>query len=88
MLMWLLGMDGDWVVTIVQIVLGVVFFAHGAQKALGWLVDRIASTVAYSRALANPGAVPVLAVAASSGRFGPDCWTSKPASRLLATPWS
>jgi putative oxidoreductase len=31
-----LGTNGDWVITIVRIVLGVVFFAHGAQMALGW----------------------------------------------------
>jgi|ERR1700730_13923073 len=36
MLTWILGTDGDWVITIVRIALGVVFFAHGAQKALGW----------------------------------------------------
>jgi putative oxidoreductase len=36
MLTWLLGTNGDWVITIVRIVLGVVFFAHGAQMALGW----------------------------------------------------
>src|SRR5580700_36990 len=36
MLSWLFGTDGDWVITIVRMVLGVVFFAHGAQKALGW----------------------------------------------------
>jgi len=28
--------DANWVVTIVRIVLGVVIFAHGAQKMLGW----------------------------------------------------
>jgi putative oxidoreductase len=33
---WLLGTDGDWVVAAVRIILGVVFFAHGAQKTLGW----------------------------------------------------
>jgi putative oxidoreductase len=34
--MWIVGTDGDWVIAIVRIVLGGVFFAHGAQKALGW----------------------------------------------------
>jgi putative oxidoreductase len=28
--------NGDWVLTLVRIVLGVVLFAHGAQKLLGW----------------------------------------------------
>ena len=28
--------DANWVVTIVRIVLGIVIFAHGAQKMLGW----------------------------------------------------
>src|SRR5271170_1674542 len=36
MLTRMLGTDGDWVITIVRIVLGGVFFAHGAQLALGW----------------------------------------------------
>ena len=36
MLTWLIDMDGDWVLTIVRVVLGVVLFAHGAQKLLGW----------------------------------------------------
>jgi putative oxidoreductase len=26
----------DWVVAIVRVVLGLIFFAHGAQKLLGW----------------------------------------------------
>jgi hypothetical protein len=26
----------DWVVGIARIVLGIIFFAHGAQKLLGW----------------------------------------------------
>jgi putative oxidoreductase len=32
----LINTTGDPVITIVRLVLGVVFFAHGAQKALGW----------------------------------------------------
>lgn len=36
MLTWLIDTDDDWVLTIVRVVLGVVLFAHGAQKLLGW----------------------------------------------------
>ena len=32
----LLRTNGDWVVAIARIVLGVIMFAHGAQKLLGW----------------------------------------------------
>ena len=32
----LIDTDGDWVLMIVRVVLGVVLFAHGAQKLLGW----------------------------------------------------
>jgi putative oxidoreductase len=27
----------DWTLTIIRVILGAVFFAHGAQKMLGWL---------------------------------------------------
>ena len=32
----LTGTHADWTVTIVRILLGLIFFAHGAQKMLGW----------------------------------------------------
>jgi putative oxidoreductase len=32
----LTGTNVDWVVGIIRIVLGIIFFAHGAQKMLGW----------------------------------------------------
>jgi putative oxidoreductase len=36
LLAWLTDTDGDWVLTLARVVLGVVVFAHGAQKLLGW----------------------------------------------------
>jgi len=36
LLVRLLATDGDWVLTLARMVLGVIFFAHGAQKLLGW----------------------------------------------------
>jgi putative oxidoreductase len=36
MLLGLLSTDSDWTLTIIRIVLGLVFFAHGSQKLLGW----------------------------------------------------
>ena len=32
----LFGTNGDWVLTMARIVLGIVLFAHDAQKLLGW----------------------------------------------------
>src|SRR5260221_13962617 len=32
----LTGTHADWVVEVARIVLGIIFFAHGAQKMLGW----------------------------------------------------
>ena len=36
MLARLLVTNGDWVLTVVRVVLGITLFAHGAQKLLGW----------------------------------------------------
>src|SRR6202051_4997775 len=66
MLTWMLGTDGDWVITIARIVLGVVFFAHGAQMALGWFGGPgLKNTVRVFREhLRIPAPLAVLAVAA------------------------
>jgi len=66
MLTWMLGTDGDWVITIARIVLGVVFFAHGAQMALGWFGGSgLQSTVrVFRESLRIPAPLAVLAVAA------------------------
>jgi putative oxidoreductase len=66
MLAWILRTNGDWLITIVRSVLGVVFFAHGAQKALGWFGGPgLQSTVSVFREhLGIPAPLAVLAVTA------------------------
>jgi putative oxidoreductase len=36
MLFHILSTDSDWIQTICRIILGVIFFAHGARKLFGW----------------------------------------------------
>src|SRR5260370_10568780 len=36
MLLTLFSTDHDWIQTIARVTLGVIFFAHGSQKLLGW----------------------------------------------------
>jgi putative oxidoreductase len=36
MLLTLFSTDPDWIQTIARVTLGVIFFAHGSQKLLGW----------------------------------------------------
>jgi putative oxidoreductase len=66
MLAWMLRTNRDWVITIVRIVLGVVFFAHGAQKALGWFGGAgLQSTVRVFREhLRIPAPLALLSIAA------------------------
>src|ERR1700739_1292063 len=66
MIAWMIGTYGDWVITIVRIVLGVVFFAHGAQMALGWFGGAgLQSTVrVFREQLRIPASLAMLSVAA------------------------
>jgi putative oxidoreductase len=66
MIMYMLQTDGDWAITIARMVLGVVFFAHGAQMALGWFGGAgLQSTVrVFRESLRIPSLLAMLAIAA------------------------
>jgi putative oxidoreductase len=66
MLAKLLATNGDWVLTVARIVLGVAFFVHGAQKFLGWFGGHgLAATIqTFREQLRIPVPLAYLAIAA------------------------
>ena len=70
MLVRLLATNGDWVLTVARIVLGVAFFVHGAQKLLGWFGGHgLAATIqTFREQLRIP--VPLAYLAISAEFFG------------------
>ncbi len=66
MFTWLIGTNSDWVFTIARVVLGIVFFAHGAQKLLGWFggFGLRATLSTFREQLGIPVAFALLAIAA------------------------
>jgi putative oxidoreductase len=68
MLLHIFATDSDWVQTISRIILGIIFFAHGSQKVLGWFgglgLKKTVQTMTGS--LRVP---PVLALLAISAEF-------------------
>jgi putative oxidoreductase len=60
--------NNDVVFTILRLVLGVVFFAHGAQKVFGWFGGYgFAATLQFMGGLGIPKLIAVLAVAMEFG---------------------
>ncbi len=61
----LLATSDDWTLTLMRLVLGVVFFAHGAQKMLGWFGGYgFSGTMAYFTHSGIPAPLAFLAIAA------------------------
>lgn len=60
--------NNDVALTILRLVLGIVFFAHGAQKVFGWFGGYgFAATLQFMGGLGIPKAMAVLAIAAEFG---------------------
>ena len=62
----LVSTNPDWVLTITRVVLGIVFFAHGAQKMLGWFGGPgfNATLQMLTKQLRIPGPLAVLVISA------------------------
>jgi len=62
----LVGTDNDAATTILRLVLGVIFFAHGAQKMLGWFGGYgFAGTIGFFTGMMHiPAPLALLAIAA------------------------
>jgi putative oxidoreductase len=62
----LLSTDNDLILSMIRVVLGVVFFAHGAQKMLGWFGgDGFSGTMAFfTQKLGIPSVLAFLAIIA------------------------
>jgi putative oxidoreductase len=65
MLQKLFQTDNDYTLAVLRIVLGTVFFAHGAQKALGWFGGPgFNGTINFFQQMGIPALLAVLAIAA------------------------
>jgi putative oxidoreductase len=61
----LLATSDDWTMTLLHLILGVVFFAHGAQKMLGWWGGNgFSGTMGYFTHSGIPAPLAFLAIAA------------------------
>ncbi len=58
---WLFGTNPLWAITIVRVVAGIIFFAHGAQKVPGWFGGyRLRKTVGYFTLIGLPAPIATL----------------------------
>jgi len=62
----LIATDNDRMLTLMRLALGAVFFAHGAQKLLGWFGGSgyTATIAAFSQQMGIPAALAFIAIAA------------------------